>query len=47
MLKSHALMRLEDAGILYQDDTTGRWYNGYKEDVDLTPYLISASMFEH
>lgn len=46
MLKSDALMRLEDAEIVWQDED-GKWYNGYKEDVDLTPYLLQAGMFEH
>lgn len=46
-VKSEKLMRLEEVGIFYQDRTTGAWYNGFKEDVDLSPYLYEAGMFEH
>lgn len=50
MLKSDELMALEKAGVVYQDRSTGsnrgNWYNGFKDDVDLTPYLIKANMFE-
>lgn len=47
MIKSDALMRLEREEIFFQDKKTGKWYNGLKDDVDLTPYLIKVSMFEH
>lgn len=47
MLKSEKLMRLEEVGIFYQDRSDGKWYSGYKEYVDLTPYLLEAGMFEH
>lgn len=46
MIKSDTLMRLEAAGIFWQDKD-GKWYNGIREDVDLTKYLLKAGMFEH
>lgn len=46
MIKSEMLMRLEREGIIYQD-STGEWFTGIKEDVDLTPYLLRCSLFEH
>lgn len=45
MLKSDTLMRLEEVGIFYHD--RNGWFNGFKENVDLTPYLLKAGMFEH
>lgn len=47
MLKSNKLMRLEEVGVFYQDRKTGEYLNGLKDDVDLTPYLLKAGMFEH
>lgn len=47
MIKSSTLMRLEELGVFYQDKETGEWFNGLKEDVDLTPYLLKAYLFEH
>jgi hypothetical protein len=46
MIKSDELMKLEEVGVFYQDHTTGEWFCGFKEDIDLTPYLIKANMFE-
>ena len=46
MIKSDKLVKLEEIGIVFQDILTGKWYNGLKEDVDLTPYLLKAGMFE-
>lgn len=46
-IKSDRLMALEKAGVLWQDKTDSKWYNGFREDVDLTPYLYAAGMFEH
>ncbi len=40
-------MRLENVGIFYQDRKTGAWYNNFTTQVDLTPYLYQAGMFEH
>jgi len=45
MIKSDKLMKLEEVGVFYQD-SDGGWYPGYKEYVDLTPYLLKAGMFE-
>lgn len=39
-------MKLEELGVFYQDRRTGCWYNGFREDIDLTPYLLEAGMFE-
>lgn len=47
MIKSEMLMRMEEAGIFYQDRKTGTWHNGFREEVDLTPYLLDCSLFEH
>ena len=47
MLKSEKLMKMEKAGIFYQDRKTGEWFNGFREDIDLTPYLLECGMFEH
>lgn len=56
MIKSDTLMRMEKAGLVYQekhiyadgtkDKYYGQWFNGYREDVDLTPYLLEAGLFE-
>lgn len=56
MIKTDELIRMETVGIFYQDKhkyadgtkslTFGQWFNGLKEDVDLTPYLLEAGMFE-
>lgn len=46
MIKSDKLIRLEEVGLFFQD-SKGRWYNGYREDVDLTEILLEAGMFEH
>lgn len=47
MIKSKRLMKLEEVGVFYQDRKTGEWFNGLKDGVDLTPYLLKACMFEH
>lgn len=46
-VKTYHLIKLEELGVFYQDRDTGEWFTGYKEDVDLTPYLYKAGMFEH
>jgi len=49
MIKSDALMRLEKEMLFYQmhdGPDKGKWLNGYKGNVDLTPYLLKAGMFE-
>ncbi len=46
-IKSEKLIKLEELGVFYQDKKTGEWFCGYKEYVDLTPYLYAAGMFEH
>lgn len=46
-IKTYQLMALEKSGVFWQDRVDGKWYNGFREDVDLTPYLYDAGMFEH
>lgn len=46
MLKSNKLIALQEAGVFWQD-RDGKWYNGIRDEVDLTPYLLKAGMFEH
>ena len=46
MIKSDMLMKLETHGLFYHG-SDGGWYNGYRDDVDLTPYLLKCGLFEH
>jgi hypothetical protein len=45
-IKTYQLIKLEEQGVFWQDNK-GRWFTGFREDVDLTPYLYAAGMFEH
>ena len=49
LLKHQFLQNMEKEGIFYQERDSGTWHPGYKEDVDLTPYLIKAGLlyWEH
>lgn len=46
MIKSETLIKLEEQGVFYQS-SEGGWYCGWREDVDLTPYLLACGLFEH
>lgn len=45
-VKTYQLISLQEQGVFWQDKD-GCWYTGFREDVDLTPYLYKAGMFEH
>lgn len=47
MIKTYHLEKLEEAGVFFQDKKTMEWFVGFHDDVDLTPYLLEAGMFEH
>lgn len=46
-VKSYHLISLEEAGVFWQDKTTGSWHCGFHEEYDITEELYKAGMFEH
>lgn len=46
-IKTYQLIKLQELGILYQDDKSHWFVNGLYLDCDITDELFAAGMFEH